>query len=193
MSEFEEELFGKQLSWEETGGKERAQNLKSTLNTMASLSQSGSKTLAGIGRAAAISTATIDGYVAVQKALASAPPPFNYALAATVGAATAANVARISGVKFEHGGIVPGSSFAGDSVQARVNSGEMIINRSQQSMLFQQLNNGGSVNSEGVVAAINGLSERLTNLEVVLVADDTEIARSASRGVQNGIVIGESR
>ena len=193
QSEFEEELFGKQLSWEETGGKERAQNLKSTLNTMASLSQSGSKTLAGIGRAAAISTATIDGYVAVQKALASAPPPFNYALAATVGAATAANVARISGVKFEHGGIVPGSSFAGDSVQARVNSGEMIINRSQQSMLFQQLNNGGSVNSEGVVAAINGLSERLTNLEVVLVADDTEIARSASRGVQNGIVIGESR
>lgn len=193
QSEFEEELFGKQLSWEETGGKERAQNLKSTLNRMASLSQSGNKTLAGIGRASAISTATIDGYVAVQKALASAPPPFNFALASTVGIATAANVAKIAGVRFEHGGIVPGSSFAGDSVQARVNSGEMIINRSQQSMLFQQLNNGGSANSEGVVAAINSLGERLASLEVVLVADDTEIARSTSRGVQNGIVIGESR
>ena len=193
QSEFEEELFGKQLSWEETGGKERAQNLKSTLNRMASLSQSGNKTLAGIGRASAISTATIDGYVAVQKALAAAPPPFNFALASTVGIATAANVAKIAGVRFEHGGIVPGSSFAGDSVQARVNSGEMIINRSQQSMLFQQLNNGGSANSEGVVAAINSLGERLANLEVVLVADDTEIARSTSRGVQNGIEIGRSR
>ncbi len=193
QSAWEEEMFGKQISWEEAGGKERAQNLKSTLQTMATLSESGNKTLAGIGKAAAISTATIDGIAAVQKALAAAPPPVNFALAATVGVATAANVAKIAGVNFQHGGIVPGSSFTGDNIQANVNSGEMIINRSQQSMLFQQLNNGGAASSGDLITAINTLGERISNLEVVLIADDTELARSVSRGVQNGVIIGESR
>lgn len=193
QSEFEETLFGKQVKWEELGGKERANNLKSTLSTMATLSESGNKTLAGIGRAAAISTATIDGIAAVQKALASAPPPVNFALAGVVGVAAAANVAKISGVKFEHGGVVGGSSFTGDSVQARVNSGEMIINRSQQSMLFHQISNGSGGGSNDLAAAIDNLGDRISRMEVVLVADDTEIARSASRGVQNGVIIGESR
>ncbi len=193
QSAWEEEMFGKQISWEEAGGKERAQNLKSTLQTMATLSESGNKTLAGIGKAAAISTATIDGIAAVQKALAAAPPPVNFALAATVGVATAANVAKIAGVNFQHGGIVPGSSFTGDNIQANVNSGEMIINRSQQSMLFQQLNNGGAASSGDLITAINTLGERISNLEVVIIADDTELARSVSRGVQNGVIIGESR
>ncbi|MEG2856299.1 hypothetical protein [Bacteroides sp.] len=42
--------------------------------------------------------------------------------------------------KFATGGIVGGSSFAGDNVLARVNSGEMILNASQQSNLFRLLN-----------------------------------------------------
>ncbi len=193
QTEWEQELFGKQVSWEEAGGKERAQNLKSTFRVMASLSESGNRTLAGIGKAAAISTATIDGIAAVQKALAAAPPPINFALASTVGVATAANVAKITGVNFQHGGIVAGSSFTGDQVQANVNSGEMIINRTQQSMLFHQLNNGGASSSGDLINAINNLGERISNLEVTLVADDTELARSVSRGVQNGVIIGETR
>ena len=190
-SDFKEALFGKQVSWEEAGGKERAANLKSTLGTMATLSTSGSKTLATIGKAAAVSTATIDGIAAVQKALASAPPPFNFALAATVGIATAANVAKISGVNFQHGGIVGGSSFAGDNVQANVNSGEMILNRGQQATLFGQINNGGG-NSAGMVEAINQLGNRIANMEIVMMADDNEIGRSVSRAVENGIILGRS-
>lgn len=42
--------------------------------------------------------------------------------------------------KFATGGIVPGSSFAGDNVLARVNSGEMILNAGQQRNLFSILN-----------------------------------------------------
>ncbi len=38
--------------------------------------------------------------------------------------------------KFALGGIVPGSSYSGDSVLARVNSGEMILNQSQQNRLL---------------------------------------------------------
>ena len=71
---------------------------------MASLSQSGNKKLAAIGKAAAIIQATMDGYLAVQKALAAFPPPFNFAAAAAVGVATAANVANIAGIGFKNGG-----------------------------------------------------------------------------------------
>lgn len=37
---------------------------------------------------------------------------------------------------FATGGVVPGNSFSGDNVLARVNSGEMILNRAQQARLF---------------------------------------------------------
>lgn len=73
-------------------------------DNMSSLSQSSNKRLAAIGKAAAITQATIDGYLAVQKALAAFPPPFNFAAAAAVGVATAANVANIAGIGFSGGG-----------------------------------------------------------------------------------------
>ncbi|MFG0754886.1 phage tail length tape measure family protein [Pseudomonas sp. TYF_14] len=73
-------------------------------DNMSSLSQSSNKRLAAIGKAAAITQATIDGYLAVQKALAAFPPPFNFAAAAAVGVATAANVANIAGIGFSEGG-----------------------------------------------------------------------------------------
>lgn len=71
---------------------------------MAVLSQSENKKLAAIGKAAAIAQATVDGFLAVQKALATFPPPFNFIAAAAVGVATAANVANIAGVGFKVGG-----------------------------------------------------------------------------------------
>lgn len=49
--------------------------------------------------------------------------------------------------KFATGGIVDGSSFYGDKVLARVNSGEMILNRSQQRNLFNLINGGGTSNT----------------------------------------------
>lgn len=46
--------------------------------------------------------------------------------------------------KFASGGIVPGSSFSGDKVLARVNSGEMVLNHAQQNRLLNIANGGGS-------------------------------------------------
>lgn len=71
---------------------------------LASLSESKNKTLAAVGKAAAVAQATIDGILAVQKTLATIPPPFSFAVAASIGAATAVNVAKISGIGFESGG-----------------------------------------------------------------------------------------
>ena len=64
--------------------------------------------------------------------------------------------------KFANGGIVNGSSFSGDRVMARVNSGEMILNRSQQASLFNMINRGGGSN-ERLVTQIAG-----NDLRVVL-------------------------
>lgn len=50
---------------------------------------------------------------------------------------------------YANGGIVGGNSFSGDRVMARVNSGEMILNRSQQANLFNMI--GGGVTTGGNV------------------------------------------
>lgn len=107
--------------------KSRAENFKSTMGTISTLSQSGNKELAAIGKAAAITSATIDGYAAVQKAIASGVPPFNFAMAALVGAAAAANVAKIAGVGLA-GGIdsVPGVGSK-DNFPAVLAPGERVV------------------------------------------------------------------
>lgn len=55
---------------------------------------------------------------------------------------------------FEQGGIVGGASYSGDNLIARVNSGEMILNETQQSELWA-LVNGASSPTRNVGATIN--------------------------------------
>jgi hypothetical protein len=76
------------------------------------------------------------------------PWPVAVAAMASTAAAGAAQTALIAAnkPKFANGGIVGGSSMVGDSVDARVNSGEMILNRSQQKQLFDMAN--GSTNRQ---------------------------------------------
>jgi hypothetical protein len=93
---------------------------------LASLSSSSNKKIAQVGKAAAVVQATMDGYVAVQKALASAPPPYNYALAAAVGVAAAANVAKIMGVGFMEGGYTGNTGKS--QVAGVVHGQEFVVN-----------------------------------------------------------------
>ena len=60
----------------------------------------------------------------------------------------------LSGEKFESGGIVGGTSFSGDKVVAHVNSGEMILNREQQTRLFDMANFGGGFDYSGLAQAL---------------------------------------
>ncbi|WP_281225363.1 hypothetical protein [Flavobacterium aquiphilum] len=52
-----------------------------------------------------------------------------------------------SGIKgYANGGIVGGTSFYGDKIMARVNSGEMIANSGQQQKIWNAMNSGSNVN-----------------------------------------------
>lgn len=85
--------------------------------------------------------------VAFNKALSSSTPPLNFILAGLVASAGAAQIALITANKpvapsFATGGIVGGTSYTGDRVQANVNSGEMILTYAQQKRLFDIANGG---------------------------------------------------
>ena len=68
---------------------------------------------------------------------ASMPFPANIAAIAGIVATIASVFASLP--KFESGGIVGGSSFTGDKLLARVNSGEMILNKTQQKNLYNSM------------------------------------------------------
>jgi hypothetical protein len=81
-------------------------------------------------------------------AAGAAKLPFPASIIAIAGA-IAAVTALFAGIsKFANGGIVSGNSTSGDKVLARVNSGEMILNRGQQSKLFSALNSGEGLSSQ---------------------------------------------
>lgn len=75
--------------------------------------------------------------LAISRGVASAaelPPPFNIAAMASVAATILGIFASMP--KFADGGIVGGSSYFGDKLLARVNSGELILNQKQQESLY---------------------------------------------------------
>jgi hypothetical protein len=143
-----------------------------------SLASSSNKELAMIGKAAALTQLAIQTPEAVASSFrfgsATGGPVLGFALGAIAATAMAAQAARIAGVKFADGGIVGGSSFSGDKVAANVNSGEMILNRSQQKTLFDIANGGGN---GGIMAAIESLGNKIQNMTIVVQADGREIAR----------------
>lgn len=78
---------------------------------------------------------------------AKLPFPYNLAAIAAGIAAVLAALAAMS--KFANGGIVGGNSWSGDKQMARVNSGEMILNKAQQRNLWELAN--GKAGTSGQV------------------------------------------
>lgn len=88
---YQQALYGLQAKYNEM----RLTGASSFFGELANITKNGNGVIGGISKAAAVAQATIDGYVAVQKALASAPPPFNYVAAAAVAIRTGSQVAGI--------------------------------------------------------------------------------------------------
>ncbi len=119
---------------------------------------------------------------AVVGALGSFPyGPWNIALASGIGALGAAQFAIASQAqytpKFADGGIVGGNSTYGDRILARVNSGEMVLNASQQAQLFDMANGRGRGASVSIV--VNGA-----------VGSPSEIALALGREIDKQRILG---
>lgn len=74
------------------------------------------------------------------------------AIASIVGAVLATFASIYSAInnagKYAGGGTIPGNSYSGDKLLARVNSGEMILNQHQQKNLFDLLDRGAMPNGQ---------------------------------------------
>lgn len=102
-------------------------------------------TAASKAKATAQAEDAVTGAAASQAAIPFAGPLMAAAAIASVVAAIA------SAPKFAGGGIVPGSSFGGDKILARLNSGEMVLNKEQQARLFSKLERPDSPGGGGRV------------------------------------------
>ena len=85
--------------------------------------------------------------------------PYGWIIA--IAAAVALMATLMSLMKFAGGGIVGGNSFFGDHNLVRVNSGEMILNKRQQSHLFNMLDSGSFGGGGGGTATVKIKGEDL--------------------------------
>jgi hypothetical protein len=144
-------------------------NFKDTLGTIATLQDSNNKALVIVGKAAALAQITISTAEGVAKCW-SLGPILGAILAPLVITAGAMQAAKVMGVKLQEGGIVPGSSYYGDNQVARINSGEMVLNRDQQQNLFNSIAN-------------NNLGGNVVNIHIAgnVISDDENIEKLARK------------
>lgn len=90
-------------------------------------------------------------------------------------AATKATALSLSA--FAEGGIVGGSSYHGDKVLARVDSGEMILNKHQQRNLFNLLDSSTFPQSGGTTVTVQGV---IHGTDLLLVQKNTNNVRRRS-------------
>lgn len=85
------------------------------------------------------------------------------AMAAITGAVQMAAIAAEPIPQFERGGVVPGTSYTGDNVLVRANSGEGIFTKAQQAQLFE-LANSSTVPAQNYDAMAAAMSEAVAQM-----------------------------
>lgn len=113
-----------------------------TAETTAEITALGTQTAAEVTASTAKTTAASVEMAAKSTAAYAYIPFAGPALAAAQIATMQALIAAAAIPKFASGGIVTGGPSSGDKILARVNAGEMILNGSQQSNLFDAINSG---------------------------------------------------
>ena len=94
--------------------------------------------------------------------------------------ATIASIKQATAGSYASGGIIPGNSFSGDNLTANVNSGELILNRAQQSNIAGQLQGNNPMSNLQLSTQVSG-----TDLRIVLNNDNR--SRGGSRGYYSNI------
>jgi TP901 family phage tail tape measure protein len=127
--------------------KQELEDEKAFFSAATSLANSENKTLAAIGKAAAITQIAIKTPQAVASSFAFGAsvggPIVGGVFAGIAAAAMAAQAAKIAGISgFQTGGIVPGQPSGTDNQLISVAGGEAVLNRGQQTNLFNAINSG---------------------------------------------------
>lgn len=89
----------------------------------------------------------------------------------------ATKATTMSMMAFAEGGIVGGSSYSGDRILARVNSGEMILNDKQQRHLFELLDSDAMPQKGGTNIQVTGV---IRGTDLLLVQKNTNKVRSSA-------------
>ena len=89
----------------------------------------------------------------------------------------ATKATTMSMMAFAEGGIVGGSSYSGDRILARVNSGEMILNDKQQRHLFELLDSDAMPQKGGTNVTVQGV---IRGTDLLLVQKNTNKLRSSA-------------
>ena len=129
------------------------------LSSAASLQTSSNKSLAAIGKSAALVQIGINTQKSASASFAYgssiAGPALGAAFAAIAVAAGTAQAAKVAGIQgFANGGII-GATQGPDNQLATVRTGEMVLNADQQGKLFSAINNGSFGGGE-IVIQIDG-------------------------------------
>lgn len=102
-----------------------------------------------------------------------------WAFIAAAAASTISMIATIASIHsatgYAQGGIVGGSSYSGDHVAARLNSGEMVLNKHQQQNLFNAINSGNLSSSNSNVVQVEGV---INGNDILLVSKQANKIRS---------------
>lgn len=148
---------------------------------LADVTKKGTGVVGAISKAAAVAEATIQGYLAVQKALASAPPPLNYVAAAAVAIKTGANVAGI--LSTNAGSYATGGQFmvAGkggidqNNINMNVTRGERVTIETPKQQRQNDAGNGASAPAAPAnVKILNSLDPRIA-LDAVDTAEGEQL------------------
>ncbi len=98
-------------------------------------------------KAIALAQAGINTALAITNAFTVKPlVPLGITMAALAATSGAVQMATIAKARFAQGGVVPGNSFSGDRVPILANSGELVLNNSQQAQLLGMAN-GATTNN----------------------------------------------
>lgn len=129
--------------------------LLGTTTTEAAAADSAATTQEIANSQAKVAANSAEAISGATKSGAQMPFPLNIAAIAAGIAAVVAGIAMIG--SFADGGVIGGNSFHGDSMFAKVNAGEMILNNKQQGNLFKLLDSGNiASNNNSSVVKIKG-------------------------------------
>ena len=162
---------------------------KAGATSLFQLAGANNKAMFALQKAFAIADIIVKGQQAQALIQATIPYPVSLAASASQAALTGIQIATVAAEavgqaaagNFENGGIIGGNSFTGDKLTAGVNSGEMILNRSQQQQLFKIANGQNSSMGNG----------QPINITTKVMLDDQVVGESTSRWVANGGQLGE--